>query len=138
MFAVCYRVKVKGTTDAKIVRSEFFALLTNSSHVPSLDDAMTLGLSAPRWFTKEDSGTNRYLPVWKVGKEANITAEDTAGIKGGTKFLHFWGFVEYEDIFGRPHMSKFRWIWKLREYAFGDQPSGYWGKYGPDEDNSDC
>lgn len=139
-FSVCYRIKHQGATDAKIIGGETFALLTDSEAAPSLDDAMSWGISAPQWFTKEDSAENHYQAVWKVGKIANVDMEDARDLRGGKQFIHFWGFIKYEDIFGRSRMCTFRWMWKRSEFQFGRSSAedlGYWRKYGSDQDNND-
>jgi len=138
LFSIAYKVKLKGTTDASIVRSEATVLLSDSESPPAKDDGIVLGITIPQWFAKEHSIADHYHPVWKKGEKLAVTAEDVAGLKDGTKFIHFWGFIDYRDIFGRPHTSKFRYLWKLNEFSFGRvHRSGSWRKHGPDEDNED-
>ena len=70
-------------------------------------------------------------------------ASEVDALKEGKTFLHFFGVISYEDIFGDTHRTPFRYIWRPqfikavlseKERAVeGD--SSYWEKYGPEEDN---
>lgn len=137
-FCVTYRVRLIGPTDASIVRAECFARLTDSQTPPTVDGPFPWPIDIPQWFTQADSGTDHYRPIWTTQDFNNVSSEDITGLRSGMCFIHFWGFINYQDIFQRPHTHRFRYLWKLNEIHFGSSPrSGHWRKYGSDQDNSD-
>jgi hypothetical protein len=50
-------------------------------------------------------------------------------------FLHFYGIIEYTDVFDKPRFTKFRYVWSVRDEPFYSGHRGYWIKNGSEEDN---
>ena len=59
------------------------------------------------------------------------------------RFVHLFGEVTYRDVFGDPHRTPFRYIWKIDSYEAGvddegrniSQDDSGWERNGPEEDN---
>jgi hypothetical protein len=131
-----YRVTIRGTTDVRIVSSEAKAIVTNSRDVPPRQDGMFWALSIPQWITRENSSDIHHHPIFGAGDTIVADPADISGLRDGTRFVHFWGTIGYQDIFGRPHTRTFRHIWKLDEFQ-SLAGLGRWHIHGPKEDNDD-
>jgi len=54
------------------------------------------------------------------------TEDELDAIKNERLFVHLFGEVAYEDIFGRPHRTPFRYIWQVSEMRMGEGEEGHW------------
>ena len=69
------------------------------------------------------------------------TDEELDAIRNERLFVHLFGEVTYEDIFGRPHRSPFRYIWQMSAMLMGEGEDGHeednsgWMQWGSPEDN---
>ena len=63
--------------------------------------------------------------------------EHLDAIQDEKMFVHLWGNATYTDVFGDPHKTTFRYIWRPKftfmAHLEGGEPS--WTKNGPDKDN---
>lgn len=64
----------------------------------------------------EAAGNNSVLIEPTIGFAA-INDADMAKVNSGELCVHFFGFIEYDDVFGSKHTTRFRYIWQpeLRE-----------------------
>jgi hypothetical protein len=60
-------------------------------------------------------------------------------VMNGNSEAYLWGYVRYEDVFGRRRIMRFgRWTRRQRlAEALGQKPSLYWSRYGGAAYNND-
>jgi hypothetical protein len=71
--------------------------------------------------------------------EFDITESVLEGIQNEEIFVHFFGEITYEDIFGRKHRTPFRYRWDVdwEPSEDGDrEDTSDWTRCGPPEDNA--
>jgi len=133
-----YAIQHFGPTDAIITDSTTKAVLSDSNEVPT--DSELIGLGPESQVVKPSQPPLKCSqPVWRESDLMGPTVEDAEMLKQGTKFLHFWGFWNYNDVFGKPHTTRFRFLWQKSPFQFGQKGRvlGYWQRHGPQRDNSE-
>ena len=130
-----YRVSLFGSTEAYVTSSCARAELTDSPE--AVDD--------PHWFPAMNipqvvTPDHRVAEGHAQGIFPRMTLEqaDIDAIEAGKKFIHFRGFVKYNDVFGTERWSRFRRMWELSAVRNADGTrSGHWSKRGGPKDNSE-
>ncbi len=130
-----YKVMLYGATEAYISGSCARAEVTDSPE--AVDDghwwpAMTI----PQVITPND----RVVEAQVQGIFPKLTLEqsDIDAIDAGKKFIHFRGFIKYNDVFGAERTTRFRRMWELSKVRNADGTrSGHWSKRGSQKDNSE-
>jgi hypothetical protein len=123
------RVVQHGPTKAFNVIGESIVLLEDSSEaLPTLD------VSAPMRIPAVIDGGNVSFVVEQY--LFPYTIEDSSAIAEGKKFVHFLGRLVYEDVFGNPHKTTFRYLW-TPEVRYGGITfeDAVWMKLEPKSDN---
>jgi hypothetical protein len=126
-----------GPTKAFNVTGFAKAQLTTSQDPPEMKDMYRLDI--PTIVDRTDDKpivANVYIPV---SREEEIEA-----IRDKRLYVHLFGVITYDDVFGDPHRTPFRYIWKVDvHWEPPDEPvdrgsevddSG-WELHGPPEDN---
>ena len=130
-----YKVALHGATEAYITSSCARAEIMDSLEPP--DDAKWWpAMSIPQVI----SPNNRVLEgtVEGIFPKMNLEQPDIEAIDAGKKFIHFRGFIRYEDVFGTERSTRFRRVWELSKVRNpdGTRPA-HWGKRGSPKDNSE-
>lgn len=80
-------------------------------------------------------------PITEYVSAGVLSAADVEEIREEKTFVHFFGFITYEDVFGKRRKTSFRYIFEISEETMGEgedsqtvDTSG-WVPYGPPEDN---
>lgn len=132
---VSYRVTLYGATEAYISSSCARVEIADSPE-PGDDGQWWPAMSIPQVITP-DNRVQEAL-VQSVFPKSNLEASDIAAIDAGKKFIHFRGFVKYNDVFGAERWTRCRRMW---EFAIMRNPdgsrSGHWSKRGGAKDNSE-
>jgi hypothetical protein len=130
-----YRVILYGSTEAYVTSSCARAELTDSSE--PVDD--------PHWFpamniTPVITPDQRTVEGQAQGvfPKISLAQSDLDAIDAGKKFIHFRGFVKYNDVFGAERYARFRRVWELSPVRNPDgSRSGHWSRRGSAKDNSE-
>jgi hypothetical protein len=73
-----------------------------------------------------------------VFPKISLAQSDLDAIDAGKKFIHFRGFVKYNDVFGAERYARFRRVWELSPVRNPDgSRSGHWSRRGSAKDNSE-
>jgi len=122
-----------GATDALIVNSYIYGMLTDSIDSPSATGVLGQSITMKTIITSADPAETRMTWVSKREGEwdESPTPQDVDDIYAGKKTVHVWGAINYKDVFGREHWTKFRYRWVLNPFG----SNGYWEKCGKPEDN---
>jgi hypothetical protein len=76
--------------------------------------------------------------VQGIFPKMDLEQPDIEAIDAGKKFIHFRGFVRYEDVFGTERSTRFRRVWEVSNVRNPDGTrSAHWGKRGSPKDNSE-
>ncbi len=120
---VHYKVRLYGPTIALVKQSCATAEMTGSKETPNIVCDFSIPVILPKIIT---------APETRVF--ALLTDNDMEAVQIEKKFIHFWGCIQYEDIFGGQHttMWSYRWDDSLRAYFPG--VTGNWIE-GPAEYN---
>jgi hypothetical protein len=130
-----YTVRLHGSTEAYITSSCARAELTESPE-PAEDKHWWPAMSIPQVITPENRVAEGQ--VQGIFPRMSLDQEDIAAIDAGKKFIHFRGFVKYNDVFGVERSARFRRVWELSQVRNADGTrSGHWSKRGGSKDNSD-
>ena len=130
-----YRVTLYGSTEAYITSSCARAELTDSSE-PTEDKQWYPAMSIPQVITPEHRTVEGC--VQGIFPRMSLEQADIDAIDAGKKFIHFRGFVKYNDVFGTERWARFRRVWELSQARNADgSRSGHWGKRGGSKDNSE-
>lgn len=130
-----YRVALYGSTDAYVTGSCARAELTDSPD-PGSDDRWWPAMEIPQVITPEQRAIEAH--VQGVFPKMALDEADIAAIDAGKKFIHFRGFVKYNDVFGAERWSRFRRVWELAPMRNPDGTrSGHWSKRGSAKENSE-
>lgn len=130
-----YRVTLYGSTEAYITSSCARAELTDSSE-PIEDKQWYPAMSIPQVITPEHRTVEGC--VQGIFPRMSLEQADIDAIDAGKKFIHFRGFVKYNDVFGTERWARFRRVWELSQARNADgSRSGHWGKRGGSKDNSE-
>ncbi len=130
-----YKVTLHGATEAYITSSCARAEIIDSLEPP--DDAKWWpAMSIPQVI----SPANRVVDgiVEGIFPKMNLEQPDIDAIDAGKKFIHFRGFIRYEDVFGTERASRFLRVWEVSKVRNPDGTrSAHWGKRGSPKDNSE-
>ena len=132
---VGYKVTLHGATEAYVTSSCARVEITDSSE-PGDDGQWYPAMSIPQVITPDNRVQE--AQVQGVFPKSNLEQSDIAAIDAGKKFIHFRGFVKYNDVFGAERWTRCRRMW---EFAMLRNPdgsrSGHWSKRGGAKDNSE-
>lgn len=130
-----YKVVLYGSTEAYITGSCARAEITNSpdaAHEAHWWPAMTI----PQVITPTDKVIE--AEVQGIFPALTLSQEDVDAVEGGQKFIHFRGFIKYDDVFGTERLTRFHRVWELSSVRNPDgSRSGRWSKRGTVKDNSE-
>ncbi len=130
-----YRVTLYGSTEAYITSSCARAELTDSPE-PIDDPHWYPAMNIPQVVTPEHRVVEGN--VQGIFPRMSLEQSDIDAIDAGKKFIHFRGFVKYNDVFGAERWARFRRVWELSQARNADgSRSGHWGKRGGPKDNSE-
>lgn len=130
-----YKVTLYGSTEAYVTSSCARAELTDSPE-PADDPHWFPAMNIPQVFTPDQRSAEGQAQG--VFPKMSLDESDIAAIDAGRKFIHFRGFVKYNDVFGTEHWARFRRVWELSPVRNPDGTrSGHWGKRGGAKDNSE-
>ncbi len=130
-----YRVTLYGSTEAYITGSCARAELTDSPE-PLEDKQWYPAMSIPQVITPEHRMVEGC--VQGIFPRMSLEQADIDAIDAGKKFIHFRGFVKYNDVFGTERWARFRRVWELSQVRNPDGTrSGHWGKRGSAKDNAE-
>jgi len=130
-----YHVTLYGSTEAYITSSCARAELADSSE-PVEDKQWYPAMGIPQVITPEHRTVEGC--VQGIFPRMSLEQADIDAIEAGKKFIHFRGFVKYNDVFGTERWARFRRVWELSQARNADGTrSGHWGKRGGSKDNSE-
>jgi hypothetical protein len=130
---VSFALEVIGTTPAFIVESTATAFISRSEEPSNWKLNLPMGLSA----ILKPSATLRTALIWDALHNDGTFEE----IRDGIAFVHFYGRIEYVDVFDEKRVTSFRYVWKYFDSPLGvlrkttGERSGYWLTCGEPEDN---
>ncbi len=130
-----YRVTLYGSTEAYVTSSCARAELTDSPE-PVDDPHWYPAMNIPQVITPE----HRVVEGQTQGVFPKMTLDqaDLDAVDASKKFIHFRGFVKYNDVFGTERWVRFRRVWELSAVRNADgSRSGHWSKRGGPKDNSE-
>lgn len=133
IISVKYKVRLHGPTDAVILNTIADAVVSDSPEPPK--DMALSTLYVPQIISALNSPAEAYQFV-----TPNPDIEkDIIAIKCKTRFVHFWGLINYRDVFNNDWNTRFRFVWKYMAGVRADDGTGIgrWEKCGPPEDNSE-
>ncbi|MGA3318408.1 MAG: hypothetical protein ABSC64_18470 [Candidatus Korobacteraceae bacterium] len=130
-----YKVTLHGATEAYVTSSCARAEIMDSLEPP--DDAKWWpAMSIPQVI----GPNNRVVEaaVQGIFPKMDLEQPDIDAIDAGKKFIHFRGFIRYEDVFGTERSTRFRRVWEVSNVRNPDGTrSAHWGKRGSPKDNSE-
>ena len=130
-----YKVTLHGATEAYIVTSCARAEIMDSLE-PADDAKWWPAMSIPQVI----GPNNRVVEAVVEGifPKMNLEQPDLDAIDAGKAFIHFRGFIRYDDVFGTERMTRFRRAWELSKVRNPDGTrSAHWSKRGSPKDNSE-
>lgn len=129
--SVEYKVRLYGT-DAIIRTTLSDAIISDSEDPPKVTPLSSLFI--PAIISPSDSPFTNYQLV--TPEEWENIPEVVKAVYNRKKFVHFWGTIIYDDLFGNHYYANFRFVWYLVPgVTRGGKPHGRWDKCGPPEDN---
>jgi hypothetical protein len=130
-----YKVTLYGATEAYLTSSCARAEIMDSLEPP--DDAKWWpAMSIPQVI----SPNNRVVEavVHGIFPRMDLQPPDIEAIDAGKKFIHFRGFIRYEDVFGTERSTRFLRVWELAKVRNPDGTrAAHWSKRGSPKDNSE-
>jgi hypothetical protein len=130
-----YKVTLYGATEAYLTSSCARAEIMDSLEPP--DDAKWWpAMSIPQVI----SPNNRVVEavVHGIFPRMDLEPPDIEAIDAGKKFIHFRGFIRYEDVFGTERSTRFLRVWEVSNVRNPDGTrSARWSKRGSPKDNSE-
>jgi hypothetical protein len=131
LFSVKHRVRIHGSTDAIIIESGGCAAIGDSKDIPNIETFLCLPAVRDE-IISPTSQEHSYTPVLASQGGISIGQSDLDDLTKGAKFVHFWGFIRYQDLFGSEYVRRFRKQW---------QPfpgiGGCWLDRGSEEENNE-
>jgi hypothetical protein len=130
-----YNVTHSGATEAYITSSCARAEITDSPELG--DDAQWRpAMSIPQIITPNDRVIEAY--VQDIFPKSTLEQPDVEAIDTGKKFIHFRGFIRYNDVFGTERSTTFRRVWEVSKVRNPDGTrTARWSKRGGPKDNSE-
>jgi hypothetical protein len=130
-----YKVTHSGATEAYIESSCARAEITDSPE-PGDDTQWWPAMSIPQTITPNDRVIEAY--VQEIFPKLTLEQPDIEAIDRGEKFIHFRGFIRYNDVFGTERSTRFRRVWEVSKVRNPDGTrSARWNKRGGPKDNSE-
>ncbi len=130
-----YKVTHSGATEAYITSSCARAEITDSPE-PVDDPQWWPAMSIPQVVTPNDREIE--VQLGELFPRQTLEQADIEAIDGGKKFIHFRGFIRYNDVFGTERATRFRRVWEVSKVRNPDGTrSGRWIKRGGPKDNSE-
>jgi hypothetical protein len=126
-----------GPTNAIYVDGRAEALLSDKQELPrplaEADWPMTLG----QVIKPEDKPIEFQARFHTLGLE--LSSEQIKAINEGKLFVHFFGHIRFQDVFGDKWVLRFRRRWEFTSMKLppGMPLFGTWLQYGPDSENSE-
>lgn len=132
---LAYHVTLYGSTEAYVTSSCARAELTDSAE-PVDDPHWFPAMNIAQVITPDKRVAEGH--VQGVFPRMSLDQAEIDAIDAGKKFIHFRGFVKYNDVFGTEHWARFRRVWELSAVRNQDGTrSGHWSKRGGTKDNSE-
>jgi hypothetical protein len=132
---VTYRVTLYGATEAYISGSCARVEITDSPD-PGEDAQWWPAMTVPQVITADNRVQE--APVQGVFPKSTLEPSDIDAIDAGRKFIHFRGFIKYNDVFGAERWTRCRRMWEMSMLRNPDgSRSGHWSKRGSSKDNSE-
>lgn len=132
---VTYRVTLHGATEAYVTSSCARVEIADSPE-PKDDGQWWPAMSIPQVITPENRVQE--AQVQGIFPRSNLDQSDIDAIDAGKRFIHFRGFVKYNDVFGAERSTRCRRVWELSPLRSPDgSRSGHWSKRGTPKDNSE-
>lgn len=125
-----YRIELHGSTPAFIKETVAYAYISNSD-IPEYS-AINPPMRLPAVITPAHSSITERCLVFSMWA-GTVQITDIFALKA---FIHFHGFIRYDDVFEREHKTTFRYVWKVAKTKSGSMIT-YWVKCGKPEDNSE-
>jgi hypothetical protein len=131
-----YKVTHSGATEAYITSSCARAEITDSPE-PGDDAHWWPAMSIPQIITPNDRVIEAY--VEDIFPKPTLEQPDIEAIDAGKKFIHFRGFIRYNDVFGTERSTRFRRVWEVSKVRNPDGTrSARWSRRGGPKDNSEA
>ena len=130
-----YKVTHSGATEAYITSSCARAEITDSPE-PGDDAQWRPAMSIPQIITPNDRVIEAH--VQDIFPKSTLAQSDIEAIDTGKHFIHFRGFIRYNDVFGTERSTTFRRVWEVSKVPNPDGTrSARWNKRGGPKDNSE-
>ena len=130
-----YKVTLYGGTEAYVTSSCARVEITDSPE-PAEDAHWWPAMTIPQVITPDNR--MQQAQVQGVFPKPVLEQADIEAIDAGRKFIHFRGFVKYNDVFGAERWTRCRRMWELSKLRNPDGTrSGHWSKRGSAKDNSE-
>jgi hypothetical protein len=97
-----------GPTNAYSIRGEFKIVINESSSPPPMEAMWTMDIPTTIKPTVEPIIAHAFIPT-------DVTQEFINNLDGGKVFMHFFGFISYQDVFGTDRKTTFRYMWTCDE-----------------------
>jgi len=132
---VSYKVTLYGATEAYISGSCARVEISDSPD-PADDGQWWPAMSIPQVITPDNRVQD--AQVQGVFPKSTLEQSEIDAIESGKKFVHFRGFIKYNDVFGAERWTRCRRMWELSMLRNPDgSRSGHWSKRGGAKDNSE-
>lgn len=132
---VSYKVTLYGATEAYISGSCARVEISNSPE-PGDDGQWYPAMSIPQVITPDNRVQE--AQVQGVFPKSTLEQAEIDAIASGKKFIHFRGFIKYNDVFGAERWTRCRRMWELSMLRNPDgSRSGHWSKRGSAKDNAE-
>lgn len=132
---VQFKVTLHGATEAYISSSCARVEIADSPE-PADDGQWWPAMNIPQVITP-DNRVQEGL-VQGVFPRSTLEQSDIDAIDAGKKFIHFRGFIKYNNVFGAERWTRCRRMWELSKLRNPDgSRSGHWSKRGGAKDNSE-
>jgi len=132
---VSYKITLHGTTEAYVTGSCARVEITDSSE-PVDDGHWFPAMNIPQVITPEHRVVE--AQVQGIYPKPALEPADIDAIEAGRRFIHFRGFIKYNDVFGTERWTRCRRVWELSQMRNPDGTrSGRWSRRGGAKDNSE-
>ena len=130
-----YKVTHYGATEAYITGSCARAEITAAPE-PTPEAQWWPAMSIPQVITPNEKVIE--AEVQGIFPTLTLDQAEVDAIDAGQRFLHFRGYIRYNDVFGTERVTRFRRVWQLAKLRNPDgSRSGHWSKTGSAKDNSE-
>jgi hypothetical protein len=105
--SVKYKVFFSGMTAAYVTESQAVAFVSDSEEPAT--DGVTPRAGVPDVFTPNAPVIE---PAVFLQPSMKLEPSTVADIAQRKSFVHFWGFIKYDDVFGEHRETYFRYLWE--------------------------